>query len=79
MKRKIGQRVVRLAKNSKACFKQLCDYVYEIPLLSSLKQLLSDPFILDEVHVATHNIFKKYNLFIYMTVYLVGTERASTP
>lgn len=28
------------------------DYVYDVPLLSSLHQHLSDPFILDEVQFA---------------------------
>ena len=32
-------------------FKKKIDYVYEVSLLSSLKHLLSDAFILDEVSI----------------------------
>ena len=44
--RRLGhdQTFIEMSSDSKSI-----DYVYEVPLLSSLKQLLSDPFILEEV------------------------------
>ena len=49
MERKLGQRIVEISGSSQTKFKKKIDYIYEVPLLLSLKQLLSDPFILDEV------------------------------
>lgn len=45
MERKLGERILQTGESTK----KRIDYVYEIPLLASLQQLLSDPFILDEV------------------------------
>ena len=49
VERKLGQRIVSATRRSKRYFKRVWDYVYDVPLLSSLHQLLSDPFVLDEV------------------------------
>ena len=38
-------------RGSQPYSKRQIDYVYEVPLLSSLKQLLSDAFILEEVQL----------------------------
>ena len=47
--RKLGRRIVTTTKKSRPYFKHVWDHVYDVPLLSSLQQLLSDKFILDEV------------------------------
>ena len=36
-------------KKSRPFYRTVWDYVYDIPLIESLKQLLSDKFILEEV------------------------------
>ena len=49
MERKLGRRVVTTIKKSRPFYRTVWDYVYDIPLIESLKQLLSDKFILEEV------------------------------
>ena len=41
----------KLGEQQLASGKTMQDFVYEIPLISSLKELLSDQFLLDEVCV----------------------------
>ena len=49
--RKLGRRIIVTRKNGRPHFKRTWASTYEISLLASLKQLLSDSFILDEVCV----------------------------
>ena len=49
IERKLGHRMVTTTKNMRPYFKTVWDHVYDIPLLSSLQQLLSDKFVLQEV------------------------------
>ena len=49
MERNLGDRVVSVTRRGRRRFQRVWDCVYDVPLLSSLKQLLSDPFVLDEV------------------------------
>ena len=51
MERKLGRRVITSTKNSRPFYKTIWDYVYDIPLIQSLQQLLSDSMILGEVHI----------------------------
>ena len=57
MERKLGRRVVTTIKKSRPFYCTVWDYVYDIPLIESLKQFLSDKFILEEVgmHVANYD------------------------
>lgn len=48
MERKLGEKL-RLTSHKHLFLKTVNECVYDIPLISSLKQLLSDEFILDEV------------------------------
>ena len=57
VERKLGQRIVSATRRSKHYFKCVWDYVYDVPLLSLLHQLLSDPFVLDEVQFAYWILF----------------------
>ena len=45
---------MKVKKRSRVQYVPVYDYVYDVPLISSLQQLLSDSFILDEVHVAIY-------------------------
>ncbi len=49
MERKLGSRTVSITQRGRRKFRKVSDYVYDIPLLSSIKQLLSDPVILEEI------------------------------
>lgn len=49
VERRLGHRVITTTRNSRPFFRTIWDYVYDIPLLQSLQQLLSDSFILKEV------------------------------
>ena len=51
VERKLGRRMITTIKNSRPFYKAVWDAVYEVPLLQSLQQLLSDSFILGEVYV----------------------------
>ena len=53
MERQLGQtsQVTAVATGSDARIKLSWDTVYDIPLLGSLEQQLSDEHILDEVHI----------------------------
>ena len=51
VERKLGRRVITSTKNSRPLYKTIWDYVYDIPLIQSLQQLLSDSMILGEVHI----------------------------
>ena len=48
MERKLGEKL-RLTSHKHPFLKTVNECVYDIPLISSLKQLLSDEFIFDEV------------------------------
>ena len=50
MERKLGSKIIRVTKGSRRIFKKKWDYVYDVPLLASLAQLLSVPFVLEEVN-----------------------------
>lgn len=64
VERKLGHRVITTTRNSRPFFRTIWDYVYDIPLLQSLQQLLSDCFILKEVfsnvefHTRIHHLYK---------------------
>lgn len=47
--RKLGHRVITTTRNSRPFYQTVWDYVYDIPLVQSLQQFLSDSFILGEV------------------------------
>ena len=51
VERKLGSKIVAVSKKGRRKFERVSDYVYEVPLLSSLQQLLSSPMILEEVVV----------------------------
>ena len=71
---KAGWRIITTTKNGRPHFKQSWASVYEVPLLASLKQFLSDPFILDEVFttlVSLHCIPVMMKLML-----IIGVERA---
>ncbi len=53
VERKLGLTVIETTRNLCPYFQKKADYSYEVPLLCSLKQLLSDPFILEEVRACT--------------------------
>lgn len=42
---------MELRTHGQAGYKRKYDYIYEVPLLESLRLLLSDEFILDEVQL----------------------------
>lgn len=66
MERKFGCKVITITKNYCPFYKTTCDYVYDIRLLSSLEQLLSDNFILQEVTSyarASHN----FSVFVHVS------------
>jgi hypothetical protein len=48
---KLGSTIERTSHNGRTRFRRRNDYMYYIPLLSSLKQLLSNSFVFDEVHI----------------------------
>lgn len=50
VERKLGRRMVTTMRNARPLQKAVWDFVYDIPLIESLQQLLSDSFILEEVH-----------------------------
>ena len=50
VERKLGRRMVTTTRNARPLQKAVCDFVYDIPLIESLQRLLSDSFILQEVH-----------------------------
>ena len=49
MERKLGQRTRRFTKENVSHVKLSWDLVYDVPLIGSLQQMLSDDHILDEV------------------------------
>ena len=49
VERKLGQHVRRFTKNNTSHTKLTWDVVYDVPLISSLQQMLSDDHILEEV------------------------------
>ena len=49
MERKLGSRIVRVTRKGRYFFKRAWDYVYDVPLLLSLQQLLSDDSVLEQV------------------------------
>ena len=54
-------------------FKKKIDYVYEVSLLSSLKHLLSDAFILDEVSIQPMFLYVMHMWKIsYDNMYMTG-------
>lgn len=48
--RKLGYTIHTVNKNSRPFIKRKWDYAYDVPLLSSLHQIMSDKFILREVY-----------------------------
>ena len=54
MERKLGQTTERIVKQNNSIIKLTWDLVYDIPLLSSLRQLLSDEHILNEVSIVIY-------------------------
>ena len=49
VERRLGQNSQRFVKENNSCIKQTWDLVYDVPLISSIQQLLSNEHILDEV------------------------------
>ncbi len=52
MERKLGSRIVATSKKGRRKFERVSDYMYDVPLLSSIQQLLSSPMILEEVSLS---------------------------
>ena len=61
MERKLGQSSQRFMKGNDSYIKLTWDLVYDVPLISSLQQLLSDEYILDEVN---------WCLYVYLFIIL---------
>lgn len=49
MERIVGERMRLASRSRRPYLKKFPDAVYDVPLLSSLRQLLSDRFIIEEV------------------------------
>ena len=61
MERKLGQSSQRFMKGNDSYIKLTWDLVYDVPLISSLQQLLSDEHVLDEVN---------WCLYVYLFIIL---------
>ena len=61
MERKLGQSSQRFMKGNDSYIKLTWDLVYDVPLIRSLQQLLSDEHILDEVN---------WCLYVYLFIIL---------
>ena len=77
IERKLGQRIVSATRRSKRYIKRVWDYVYDVPHLSSLHQLLSDPFVLDEVQFAYWILLLRIISFLLMQH--IGIEGTPSP
>jgi hypothetical protein len=75
VERRLGHRIITTIRNGRPIQKAVWDMVYDIPLIESLGQLLSDSFILGEVLCGHHRrdellsdycdgtVFKSHDLF----------------
>lgn len=61
-------RLIRRNRKGKSYLKMTYDYMYEVPLLLSLKQLLNDDFIFSEVRLI--------RIQFQLVLFVIGYERS---
>ena len=72
METELGSRVITTTKNSRPFFKTVWDHVYDVPLISSLNQLLSNDFVLQEVcSVAVLCNVTAVYVHVYAYIYMI--------
>ena len=68
----LGSRVITTTKNSRPFFKTVWDHVYDIPLISSLNQLLSNDFVLQEV--CSVDVLTAFYVHVYTFLHILYVE-----